>query len=228
MDNCDATRRNQSGTVYVKDATRSQAWDNGWLKGYYDGWVAEGCKANLPGHKTASGAAEDDLEAGEHPHGNEYWWASESTANGPDTTWSYIFTYQDGTSQTDPTPTPNAQISVTDNLVPDTAKAAKAVKVERVRNSDSSRVTVWTADKGASGPPPAFGIVQGLWDALLPWQQAAAIKYKATHPSFGSDWQEMIRVLAITPEQIKKANASYVPFAGADAMAENDPSSAVV
>jgi len=216
--NCDAARANKNGTVYLKDTTKTQSWDNGWLKGYYDGWIAEGCKASLPHVKTASGPEEDDFEAGEHPHGNDYWWATESTASGPDATWNYVFTYMDGTSVTDPTPTPNSQISLTDNLVPDTAKAAKAVKVERVRFPDNFKVTVWTADKGASGPP-AVSTILALQSVLLPWQITAAANYKATHPNFGSDWQEFVRVLAITPEQIRKANAQYRPFAAADAVA---------
>jgi hypothetical protein len=197
--NCDAARLGKGGTVYMKDASKSQAWDNGWLKGYYDGWIAEGCKATLPHTKTSSG---------------------------PDYTWSYIFTYMDGTTTTDSTPTPNSQVAVTDNLVPDTARGSKAVKVERVRFPDNLKVTVWTADKGASGPPPAVGLLPGLASVLLPWQMAAAAKYKATHPNFGNDYQEMIRVLAITPAQIAKANTQYKPFAGADAAAAaQDPGS---
>jgi hypothetical protein len=191
MENCDAARANKSGTVYMKDTKRSQSWNDGWLKGYYDGWIAEGCKAHLPSRKTAGS---------------------------PGTTWSYIFTYQDGSSQTDPTPTPNAEIGNVDALVPETAKAAKAVRVDRVSFPDNRKVTVWTADKNASGPPPAVGIVQGLWDVLLPWQRAAAYKYRSTHPNFGNDYQEMIRVLAITPDQIKKANASYQPFRAAEVL----------
>ena len=254
-DNCDAARLNKGGTVYMKDAKKSQAWDNGWLKGYYDGWVAEGCKATLthtnpspsPSTKTASGP--DDLE-----------WGAEMGAGAPDVTWNYIFTYQDGTSQTDPTPTPNSGVGNVDALVPETAKAAHAVKVDRVRLPDNYKVTVWTADKGANGGhlviesasleidgelvpesdwaaesqasgPPAYGIVPGLWSALQPWQRDAAVRYKLNHPNFGNDFQEMIRVLAITPDQIKKANASYQPFASAQvlsdtrtAMTPTDPS----
>jgi len=220
-DNCDAARLNKGGTVYLKDATKSQAWDNGWLKGYYDGWIAEGCKATLPHTTTAKTASgpEEEWEAGERPHGNEYWWATESTASGPESTWNYVFTYFDGTTMVDQTPTPNSQVSVMDNLAPDTARAAKAVKVDRVRFPDNFKVTVWTADKGASGPPPAIGILPGLYSVLLPWQREAAVKYKLSHPNFGSDYQEMIRVLAISPAQIAKANAAYRPFAGADAAA---------
>jgi len=52
-DNCDAGRLNKQGIVYMKDPSKSQTWDNGWLKGYYDGWLTEGCTAGIK--KTASG-----------------------------------------------------------------------------------------------------------------------------------------------------------------------------
>ena len=220
--NCDAARLGKQGVVYMKDPKKSQPWDNGWMKGYYDGWTSEGCKAGIPGLKTSSGPGGEEIE--EALEIDEEWSADVDASGrrrsrGPDSTWNYIFTHADGSTWIDQTPTPNSQVSVTDNLAPDTAKAAKAVKVERVRFPDNFKVVVWSADKGASGPPPAIGILPGLWNVLLPWQKDAALKYKATHPNFGSDYQEMIRVLAISPAQVQKANAQYKPFAAVDAIA---------
>jgi len=127
---------------------------------------------------------------------------SQKSAHGPNDTWNYVYTYADSTSWTDVTPIPNSQVSMTDNLVPDTATASRAVRVDRVRVSDGHTVPIWSAEKSAQGP--GIDLTQ-LQRVLLPWQQIAFAKRQADHPNFGSDMAEVIRVLAITPAQLQKA-----------------------
>ena len=104
--NCDAARLGKQGVVYMKDPKKSQPWDNGWMKGYYDGWTSEGCKAGIPGLKTSSGPGGEEIEEALEID-EESPWSADADASGrrrsrgPATqgTWQYVFFLDNGTTQ---------------------------------------------------------------------------------------------------------------------------------